>query len=409
MLIMTLQNWVNRASHLARPTLFGKTYATSRTPDIQVDNVVIGAGVIGLAIGEKITRERPRETTVVIDKNGRIGEETSARNSGVIHAGLYYPENSLKTKLCIRGNRMLYDLFRCTENIPYKRLGKWVVAQNEEQHQYLQSLHEKANKLGVETHFLDQNEANKQEPDIKAHSVLVSPNTGIFDPHAFMDHLELQITQAGANVVLGTKVNAIRTYSNTGGNNGYLLDLTTQDQESLVLAKRVFNSGGLHADKISNMLLGEQHYKLYYARGHYYAYGKSLPVKHLIYPCPEKNLSGLGTHLTLDLAGRSKFGPDVQYIDSPYNYNFPDDDTKKEAFVNAIQTYLPSIKKENLHADFSGIRPKLAGPGEPFRDFVIKEELDTGFDNFFTLLGIESPGLTSSLAIADYVYSLVRN
>lgn len=266
----------------------------------------------------------------------------------MIHAGLYYPEDSLKTKLCIQGNRMLYKLLNQTD-IPYRRLGKWIVAQDKDQHDYLQTLHTKANRLGVETYFINQAEANAQEPYIKAYSALVSPSTGIIDSHHFMEYLEYQISQTG-NVALYTEVQSIQPSSD-----GYLLELVTSNETTTVLAKRVFNSGGLHADKVSNMLIPDA-YKLHYARGHYYAYNAPLQVNHLIYPCPEKNLAGLGTHLTLDMAGQAKFGPDVQYIDDPYDYSVPDDQDKKDAFSKAIQSYLPSLNKEKLHADYSGIR-----------------------------------------------------
>lgn len=310
---------------------------------------------------------------------------------------------------------MLYQLLSKTD-IPYKRLGKWVVAQDKDQDDYLQTLHTKANRLGVETYFIGQAEANSQEPNINAYSALVSPSTGIIDSHHFMEYLDYQISQTG-DVALCTEVQTIRPRED-----GYLLELTTSNETTTLLARRVFNAGGLHADKVSNFLIPDA-YKLYYARGHYYAYNAPLQVNHLIYPCPEKNLAGLGTHLTLDMAGQVKFGPDVQYINDPYDYSVPDDEDKKDEFSNAIRLYLPSLNKDKLHADYSGIRyaemqwirelllndiyrPKLAGPGDPFKDFVIKEE--PGYDNFFTLIGIESPGLTSSLAIAEYVYSMIR-
>lgn len=244
---------------------------------------------------------------------------------------------------------MLYDLFTRV-NIPHRKVGKWVVAQNEEQHEYLKGLHEKADKLGVETYFIGETEIEAGEPHIKGRSALVSPSTGIIDSHHFMEYLEHQIQQVG-DVALCTAVKSIRPTSG-----GYLLGIATPaDSNDLttVLAKRVFNAGGLHADKVSNMLLPDR-YKLYYARGHYFAYNAPLKVNHLIYPCPEKNLAGLGTHLTLDLAGNIKFGPDVEYVDNPYNYTVPEE--RKEQFLKAIQYYLPSIDEAKLHADYSGIR-----------------------------------------------------
>ncbi|KAG0738215.1 hypothetical protein G6F57_007308 [Rhizopus arrhizus] len=368
----------------------------SRVPDLEVDNIVIGAGVVGLAIGEKLTRARPTESTFVVEKNKLVGQETSSRNSEVIHAGLYYPEESLKTKLCIKGNQQLYQL--CNEKqIPHKRLGKWIVAQDASQEEYLQQLHQKANRLNVPTYFLDQEQARRQEPSIRARSVLVSPSTGILSSHALMDYLSSHVQE----VALGTEVRAIRPRPD-----GYLVQCVTNNESSWVLARRVFNAAGLHSHKVGQML--QLPYHLYFARGHYYRLSSKLNIRRLIYPCPEKNLAGLGTHLTLDLAGQIKFGPDVEYVEDPYDYRMPEDEDKKKAFVKAIQTYLPSLDPEKLYSDYSGIRPKLAGPGEPFKDFIIKEEDELGYNNFFTLIGIESPGLTSSLAIADHVYQLIR-
>ncbi|KAI8373315.1 FAD dependent oxidoreductase [Blakeslea trispora] len=378
-------------------------FSTTRTADLEVDNIVVGAGVVGLAIGEKLTRERPFESTIVIEKNKRIGEETSARNSEVIHAGLYYPEQSLKTKLCIEGKHKLYSLLEKT-SIRHCRLGKWVVAQNKEQHLYLEGLHQKATRLGVETYFLNQTQAYELEPEVRAYSVMVSPSTGIIDSHQYMDYLEQKISQNG-DIALNTSLRSIQPSSG-----GYLLEIATPSNAqdtTFVFAKRVFNAAGLHADKVSNMLMPDK-YRLYYARGHYFSYSGSTSIKHLIYPCPEKNLAGLGTHLTLDLAGKIKFGPDVQYIEDPYDYRIPDEEQKRELFAKAIQSYFPNVRKEQLNPDYAGIRPKLAAPGEPFQDFVITEETESGHDNFFTLIGIESPGLTSSLAIADYVYSVIQ-
>ncbi|KAI8345277.1 FAD dependent oxidoreductase [Choanephora cucurbitarum] len=329
-------------------------FSTIRTADLELDNIVVGAGVVGLAIGERLTRERPSESTIVIEKNKRIGEETSARNSEVIHAGLYYPEQSLKTKLCIEGKHKLYDLLKET-TIGYRQLGKWVVAQNEEQRLYLEGLHQKASRLGIETYFLNQAKAHELEPEIRAHSVMVSPSTGIIDSHQYMDYLEQKISQNG-DVALNTSVRSIKP---TVG--GYLLEIATPSdakETTLVFSKRVFNSGGLHADKVSNLLVPDT-YKLYYARGHYFSYSGPLNIKHLIYPCPEKNLAGLGTHLTLDLAGKIKFGPDVQYIEDPYDYRVPDEEKKREAFAQAIQSYLPRIRKEQLNPDYAGIRYEL--------------------------------------------------
>ncbi|ORZ14733.1 FAD dependent oxidoreductase [Absidia repens] len=345
---------LKRCSALAKPYYF-RTFSTIRTPDLEVDNVVIGGGVVGLSIADMLTRERPQESTLLIEKNKRLGEETSSRNSEVIHAGIYYPKDSLKTQLCIQGNRLLYDLLEKT-NIPYDKIGKWIVAQSPTQHEYLQQLSEKATALGVETYFMNGEKAMELEPELKAHSVLVSPSTGIIDSHAFMDYLEQRIIEQGGNIGLNTRVSGLQaTFTGDGRYFLETVDGSSNAQLTVSAKHRVFNAAGLYAHQISNCLMPDK-YKLYYARGHYYAYNAPSSIRHLIYPCPEKNLAGLGTHLTLDMAGKVKFGPDVLYIDDPNDYTLPDDLDHKMAFSRAIQTYLPGIKLDKLQPDYAGIR-----------------------------------------------------
>lgn len=233
-----------------------------------------------------------------------------------------------------------------------------MVAQSSEQYSYLEELSAKATSLGVETYFMDGTKAMALEPELKAHSVLVSPTTGIIDSHAYMDYLEQQIVERGGDIGLNTKVVNIVPGNGAGR---YLLetvDGSSQTSMTVAANRHVFNAGGLHADHISNFLMPDK-YKLHYARGHYYAYNAPSSIRHLIYPCPEKNLAGLGTHLTLDMAGKIKFGPDVLYIDNPYDYSLPDDYAHKLAFTQAIQSYLPSIDIDKLQPDYAGIRYKF--------------------------------------------------
>lgn len=249
---------------------------------------------------------------------------------------------------------MLYDLLQNT-NIPYKKVGKWVVAENEDQTSYIIDLHEKSKRLGVPTFFMTAEEAHKEEPEVRAHSVLVSPTTGIIDSHSYMEYLESSLTNSGGDVALGSEVRSIGTSSVT---RGYLVEVATPpstDSPTLVLAKHVINSAGLYADKVANMLMPNA-YKLHYAKGQYFGYRKKSPVSRLIYPCPEKNLAGLGTHLTLDMAGRCKFGPDVSYTQDLTDYSVADDDDKLEQFVNAVQKYYPNVDKDSLYPDYAGIR-----------------------------------------------------
>ncbi|ORX62775.1 2-hydroxyglutarate dehydrogenase, partial [Hesseltinella vesiculosa] len=362
---------------------------------IEIDNVVIGAGVIGLALARKLATARPDESTLLLEKHLRPGEETSSRNSQVIHAGIYYPEDSLKTKLCIKGKLALYDLLD-KAGLPYRNIGKWVVAQDADQQHYLETLHAKAQRLGVPTHFLDHPTHQTIEPLVKARAILVSPTTGIVDVHRYMDYLAQDYQDHGGIVALSTPVQGLRFADG-------LYQLRTP--EATVVARRVFNCAGLYADQVADWLLPGK-YRLHYARGHYYT-SPGLRMDRLIYPCPEKNLAGLGTHLTIDLAGQVRFGPDVQYIDSPTDYHVPEH--PPDQFLPAIQSYLQVDDALRLLPDYAGIRPKLAGPGEPFRDFLIHHEAPDGFPGLYTLMGIESPGLTSSLAIADHVHDLIQS
>ncbi|KAF0484540.1 FAD dependent oxidoreductase [Gigaspora margarita] len=422
---------------------FDSSFSLSQPLDVSVDYLIIGGGVVGLAIAERLSK-RKGKSTLLVEKNFKVNEETSSRNSEVIHAGLYYPNNSLKTHLCIRGKRLLYSLlfsnysgqinyndstiddsfiidsslvsasFEKSKSltIPYYRTGKWIVAQNDDESTYLTALQEKSTIIGVPTYFLSEKLQKSQEPHVNAIRVLVSPTTGIIDSHAFINWLEWKIEDNNGNIAVNSKVTNIIP-GNDGDNRGYIVEITSASStpKTKIFAKSVINSAGLYSDKIANMILPpSHHYKLYHVKGHYYGYrGSDLKVNHLIYPVPPKNLANLGIHLTLDLNGRIRFGPDVLYIQRSDDYEINDDESRKDTFFNAVKTYLPTIKIDKLYADYTGIRPKLSGPGEPFKDFVIKEEIDCGFDGFVNLVGIESPGLTSSLAIGEMVDNILKD
>ncbi|KAG0281835.1 hypothetical protein BGZ96_001006 [Linnemannia gamsii] len=412
--------------------------------EYEVDHLVIGAGVVGLAIAERLAA-RGGGSTLLVDKNVAAGQETSSRNSEVIHAGLYYPPNSLKTKLCIRGNEMMYDL--CERyNIEHQQVTKWVVGQSESDLEYLENLSKKAERLlprtkrmpGSPTFLLSQEEMRVQEPFVNGRAALVSPRTGIVDVHGLMQLLETKVQDHGGNLVLQCEVSGLEKLVS----GGFKVSMDTPAGPVVVKAATVINSAGLHADKVYNMLqwpfvaseatpletmakdgssakdagladLDATHFgsplppfKLHYCKGHYYGYSGKALVSRLIYPVPDKNLTSLGTHLTLDLAGRMRFGPDVLYVDDPFDYSIDPSTvgstSSMKTVSHVIQTYLPAIKSSSLYADYAGIRPKLAGPGEPFRDFIIHHH-----DGFVNLAGIESPGLTSSLAIAEHVETLL--
>lgn len=309
---------------------------------------------------------------------------------------------------------MLYEL--CEKNgIPHKRVGKWILAQNEKERNILEGLHEKCKRLGVPTSFIDKEEAQKIEPDVSGRisqsfhlpdrqsinafqvqspfGVLNSPTTGIVSSHDLMTHLSGVLEDAAGDISLLTSVVDIKK-SPSGGYEVWT-KYGSDDEVVTITADLVINSAGLFACQISNMLLPkERHVTPYYAKGNYFSYAAGKPkVSRLIYPCPVKGLGGLGTHLTLDLAGRMRFGPDVEWVDSP------DDliarDSRLEEAIGAVKIYLPEIDKGALSADYCGIRPKLQPKGGEFQDFIVREE--EGFPGFVNLLGIESPGKCAHL------------
>ncbi|KAJ2845093.1 hypothetical protein IWW36_004930 [Coemansia brasiliensis] len=380
---------------------------------VSVDHLVIGGGVVGLAVGQELAK-RQGSSTLVVEKNRGIGMETSSRNSEVIHAGIYYPKDSLRTKLCIEGKHMLYEY--CQQHgVPYKKIGKWVVAQNEEQAEYLHRLARHCGDVDVPVQMVSQAQVSKNEPYVRAQAVLASPTTGIVDSHALMSALQQEIVDHGADLALGAQVEAL-SKDKTGG---YRVLVATGDcniPHMVVHAGSIVNAAGLWADRIAHMLVPDGHkwytqYKLHFAKGRYYTYANSgrtpaIKVHRLIYPVPDKHITSLGTHLTLDLGGAIRFGPDLEWTTSNIDYA-PDGGQLLEHVAEAVAQYLPAIRAEDLALGYVGIRPKLQPPGGEFRDFVVQEESEAGFPRFINLLGIESPGLTSSLAIAKMVSCLL--
>lgn len=365
---------------------------------------------------------------MLLERNTAVGMETSSRNSEVIHAGLYYGADSLKTRLCIKGKNMLYDLCK-KHDIPHKNCGKWIVAQNEKQFEELNKVHELSKKLRVPTSFISLEKAREMEPDVKAKAgVLASPSTGILDSHAYMQYLLGAFEETEGDTALNTTVTSITPLPSTGKPGSAGWKVTTKDGEtgekSSITCENLINSAGLGAVHVNNMLMygsgmgKERSLKAYYAKGNYFSYAASSPrTKHLIYPAPEPGLGGLGTHLTFDMAGQLRFGPDVEWVDSPKDLSVSA--KRLPQAIQAIKQYLPSIDASHLQPDYAGIRPKLARGGAvastgeakaagkkgAFVDFIIRKE--EGIDGFVNLLGIESPGLTSSLAIGDMVEELV--
>lgn len=374
--------------------LLKRANKTFQVLDVKMKNVVIGGGVVGLAIASKLSKTCP--DTLLLEKNSFTGQETSSRNSEVIHRGLYYPNDSLKTKLCIEGQFKLYNL--CEKmNIPYKRVTKWTFSQSDEESDYLNKLHKKSKELDLNLYFITKDVIQKEEPNLKASQVLVSPDTGIVDSHKLMEYFEYDIKQNGGEISLNTSVIGIEKESD-----GYLI--FTND--FAIKSERIINAAGLYSDQIASYLMKIDE-KIHLFKGNYYAYRGPSLVKRLVYPIPEKNIQSLGIHATVDISEKLKFGPDLCYLGtdkSLINYTVQED---LEKFYNYVVRYLPKLDKSKLYPDYCGIRPKLSGPNEPFQDFVIREESKRGFPNFVNLLGIESPGLTASLAIADHVEKLL--
>ncbi|RSM11539.1 hypothetical protein CDV31_006750 [Fusarium ambrosium] len=374
-------------------------------------HAVIGGGVVGLAIARKLA-QRGDNSTVLIERHNAVGTETSSRNSEVIHAGIYYGPSSLKAKLCIRGKNLLYELCE-KHDVGHRRTGKWIVAQNEAQRGALEKIHALCeNELGVPMRWVNGEEVKRDGEGVKAACALDSPTTGIVDSHGLMMCLLGLFEEAGGVAALNSPVVGITPLGAQPGSEGWEIEVkdASTGETSSITAETLINAAGLGAATIHNMIVpADRQQSLYYAKGNYFSYSASHPhISRLIYPAPEPGAAGLGTHLTLDLAGRVRFGPDVEWVDRP-------DDLAVNAArlpqaIVEIQKYLPGVKAEDLVADYAGIRPKLADQGavlkgKGFHDFVIRRE--EGYEGWVNLLGIESPGLTSSLAIAEEVEGLV--
>lgn len=326
----------------------------------------------------------------------------------VIHAGLFYGKESLKTELCIKGRQMMYSLC-IKQDIPHRRTKKWIVAQDEAQLAACEKVHEFSKTIDVPTNFLNLEDARRREPDVYAKTgILESPTTGIVDSHSLMAYLEGDFQEKGGDTAFHSPVTRIEPINS--GKEGYRIFVQGEDgSEDSITTDTLVNSAGLFACAINNMILPpERHWKPFYAKGTYFSYAASHPKPNtLIYPAPSPGHGGLGTHLTLDMNGRVRFGPDVEWIDDPTD--FKPSPSRLEEGITEIRKYLPGVKTEAIDLDYCGIRPKLgrttALAGTGFQDFVIRTEV--GFPGFVNLLGIESPGLTSSLAIAEKVESLV--
>ncbi|HEX6995363.1 MAG TPA: NAD(P)/FAD-dependent oxidoreductase [Gammaproteobacteria bacterium] len=360
----------------------------------EFDVVVVGAGVVGLAVARALALAG--QEVLIVEKNAAIGEETSSRNSEVIHAGIYYPRGSLKAELCVRGRDALYRY--CAEKgIPHRRIGKVIVAVSDEQRADLERLRLAGRANGVgDLEWLDRDGLHALEPEVSGVAALLSPSTGIIDSHALMLALQGDLEQAGGQVALRSRLR-----DGTSAGNGLELRVETDDGIVELRARAVVNAAGLHADRVARALpelATAAIPTLRYAKGNYFVYGGTSPFRHLVYPLPEPG--GLGVHATIDLAGRTRFGPDVEWTDA-IDYSL--DASRVERFYSAIRRYWPGLRDGTLSPGYVGIRPKLTGPGAPAADFMIVFGAAPGGGRIAHLFGIESPGLTSCLAIAEHV------
>jgi L-2-hydroxyglutarate oxidase LhgO len=365
----------------------------------EVDIIIIGAGVVGLAIAAEVSQIN--KNVFVFEKNRTLGLETSSHNSEVIHAGMYYPENSFKAKFCVGGNALLYEL--CEKfNINYKKLGKLIVAADDVEAKEVERLYHQGLKNGVGgLQIIERDDIKKLEPNVNAVEALLSPSTGVIDSHNLLRCFSGRAKENGAEFVFNTEVIGIERKSGS-----YRVGIRDDEGISSVTARVVINAAGLSSDRIAQSAgidLVKAGYISHYCKGQYFSLDPKIGrlVHRLVYPVPEQ--SGVGIHVTLSIDGSVRLGPDTKYVNK-IEYTVNEND--KTDFYRAVHRYLPSIEPDELSPDFAGVRPKLQGKGEGFRDYVIRDEADKGFPGLINLIGIESPGLTASPAIAKYVAGL---
>lgn len=359
----------------------------------QVDCVVIGAGVVGLAVARALALSG-REV-ILLEACNAIGTQTSSRNSEVIHAGIYYATGSLKAQLCVQGKELLYDY--CSQRgLAHSRCGKLIVATTDAEVAQLQTIQVRAGANGVtDLVLLDGVQAAQYEPALRCKAALLSPSTGIVDSHALMLSLLGDMENAGGMLALNSPLEQAQIAQSA-------MDLIAADGTHL-RARTVVNSAGLNAPALAARFAGLQAQYIptaHYAKGNYFTLaGGKAPFSRLIYPVPQS--AGLGVHLTLDLGGQAKFGPDVQWVDSPHDLEVQPE--RGDAFYAEVRKYWPDLPDGALIAAYAGIRPKISGPTELARDFCIQGPADHGVPGLVNLFGMESPGLTSCLAIGEYV------
>ena len=362
--------------------------------------VIIGGGVIGLACAMRLSK---KHSVLLIERHNKFGQETSSRNSQVIHAGMYYPSNSLKAELCVKGNPSIYEWAK-QYSVPFQRIGKYIIATDSQQEEELDKIFEQGKENGVDSLVrLSAKEVLKDEPNIQLKSAIFSPNTGIIDSHQLQHSFLVKAQEDGCDFLWKHTLTGAEKDSGC-----YRLSLTDNSSAIHSLScNYVINSAGLDSDLVSGMV-GLNQYKLHYVKGNYFrvAPKKAGLVKKLVYPAPMKHLSGLGVHVTKELDGSMRLGPDVEYLEVR-EQNYSVDASLQEKFYRSVAGYISGLDIADIYPDTAGIRPKLQAKGEPFKDFIIQEETISGYPNWINLIGIESPGLTSSIEIAKMVEKLI--
>jgi L-2-hydroxyglutarate oxidase LhgO len=361
------------------------------------EGIVIGAGAVGLAVAASLARRG--QPVLVLEERDGVGQGISSRNSEVIHAGIYYPPGSLKAETCVEGRERLYR--RCAaQRIPHRRTGKLLVATTEDETETLEQLRKRGEQNGAgNLEILDGDEVRRREARLRTTGALWSPESGIVDAHALVSSYQAEAEAHGARVVLRTRVIGLERHAP-----GWTLHTESAEGERFPLrAPFVVNAAGLASDRIAEMAgldIDALGWRIRPCKGSYFGVAPGLgPLsRHLVYPVPVPG--GLGIHLTLDLGGRYRLGPDVEYVAEP---DYVVDASKAETFAEAVSRFLPGIRPSDLSPDFAGVRPKLQGPGEPVRDFVIDDGSAHGAPGLVSLIGIESPGLTAAGAIAERV------
>ena len=400
----------DQRAHAAGPAGAMDHKGTHMVEDASTDVIVIGAGVVGLAIAARLSGDG--RGVLVLERNDAFGRETSSRNSEVIHAGLQYPPGSLKARLSVLGNQLLYDV--CEQvGIPHRRLGKLVIAVEEGEEVGLDVLRANAERNGVQgLQLCGRAELARMEPNLSAPAALYAPSTGIIDAHRLMAYFAWSAHEHGAEIIYRAEARGIERVRD-----GYLVDGVDAAGERFTLrAGAVVNAAGLWADHIASLAgidIDAAGYRQRFSKGEYFgvAPGKTGRVSRLIYPLAATGTERAGTriHLTLDLAGRMRLGPDAEWLPDAWR-NAPTyyvDAAKRAVFWQLARRYFPWLELSDLTPEGAGVRPRAYGPGEPPRDFIIAHETARGLPGFVNLIGIESPGLTSSPAIAQYVASLL--